>query len=104
MGSFAERWSIGASNAVGEDAVVGGFGVGFAGDLLVEDIEVFSEHRTETVPGLEVNWLGKCERGIVLVEGGVVFVNRVRLVIIFWEIILVELFDANGPDELSVVD
>ena len=32
-----------------------GFGVGFAGDLFVEDIEVFSENRTETVPGLEVN-------------------------------------------------
>lgn len=37
-------------------------------------------------------------------EGGVVFVNRVRLVIIFWKIILVELFDANRPDELGIVD
>lgn len=34
---------------------MGGFGVGFAGDLLVEDIDVFSKHRTETVPGLEVD-------------------------------------------------
>ncbi len=40
----------------------------------------------------------------MLEEGGVMFVNRVRLVIILWEIILVKLFDANGPDELGVID
>jgi hypothetical protein len=40
----------------------------------------------------------------MLVKGGVVLVNRVRLVIILWEIILVELLDANGANELGVVD